>query len=255
MNSDKSSTLIELLKNETATLVHNDYLLGLSKGIFDLQEWQFFLKQRYYASIPVFLTWLEAGIDKAIKVGYHDLAQELKRNFLDEIGKKHDGTDYPLGPHRLWRQKFYQVLGITDAELTSCIPLVGTQEVESTITQLIKHGSALEIAGAVLWWEYYVVEEFKLIEKGMYLSFPHLFKPQKLDSQELKREKLSAGLYIKHHIAHDYTRHFKDLKDVLLPFFQQTDDRQELLSGMQKIRNARKSFWDSLIAKRFGKRE
>lgn len=236
----------QLHTDVSEVITASNYLNELANGNMDRKEWSFFLAQRYHATVSVFLDWLVLGENLAIKAGFTEMALEIRQNYLDEIGQKHDGSTVKIGAHSEWRKVFYASLGITDINLKNMVLLSGTKACLNGIKSLLIQKNILEIVGALTWWEYYLVEEFKRIDKGMESSFPHLFKITPTDHHAMKKQKQQNSRYIKHHISHDFHKHFPDLERVIMPFLMNDDTKKSILSGMQKIKTARLLFWQTL---------
>ena len=217
----------------TKDIVDNPLLNKIEKGTLTKEQWQEFAKQRYLAAVH-FEQLLEVGIERA---------QALIHNLQDERGISENGNPLPTGPHEKWRQDFYTALGLDKDTLAELEENESTQHYSQKLQQLIAEGDVLKLAGAILFQEYSIPEEFKKLKVGRDLIFPQEFIIQASDTAEQRRQKGYARLYIDHHITHDANQHYPELERALEKYGEEPEKLKKILDGIKVLAEARKNFF------------
>ena len=233
------------IRNITAEIVDHPVLDAIEEGDMTQNQWREFAEQRYLAS-QHFEALLEAGMAAAQEDGNDALYEALASNLRDEQGISTSGEPFSTGPHEKWRKDFYNALGIDDSNLESAEASQGTTEYDQTLQQLIEEGDVDRIAGALLLLEYSIPEEFKRLKEGRDRTFPDEFVIADDDSEDVRKQKRLARLYIDHHIAHDAQSHYPDLEKAVAHLLNQSKKKKKMSEGMQAIRAAKKGFYDSM---------
>lgn len=233
------------LREITERIINNPVLDAVENGELTQDEWREFAKQRYLAALH-FEELLEAGIRKAQEMRDQELAEALADNLRDEQGINKYGQPLATGSHEKWRQDFYNALGLDGHALSSADPLDGTKEYDATLKQLIDNEDGLTVAGALLIQEYSIPEEFKRIKIGRDLTFPAQFVTADSDTPEQRRQKQAARLYLDHHIGHDATQHFPDLKRAISKYSADPESLAKIMRGVEIINIAKQRFYENL---------
>lgn len=227
-------------------LAQNKVLNALERGWPTVPRWHKYAIERYKAAHG-FQRELEAAIVKCEEEGFPDVAAELRCNLDDELGIV-DGVVYPDKAHEKWRIDFYAGMGITEADIRAHKPFMGSLSAAGVVSQLIDYGSALELAGSILFIELFIPLEWNRVRKGLYPAFPHAFVLRDDDSPETRARKIAARLYVEDHIRHDAKEHFPRLRNALVRYAHVPENMAQIKAGIDAKARARAWFYESLRA-------
>lgn len=217
----------------------NAFLNRMSSGDVSKVEWQLFAAQRYLASLD-FTSLLSSGAAACFHAQDFALARIFYKNLCDEVGAEEErefslsglkllkGVKLNEKSHETWRRDFYTEIGVTKNDLLNSLPSKETLMHKCVLESLIFNSSYLKKAGAVLFLEGFIPQEFKILKTGRDFCFPETSQGGKL--------------YIDDHILHDAKQHFPELlKDLVL---KSESELTEVLAGVKSMAKAKKVFYE-----------
>lgn len=214
----------------------------LEKGEALPEEWREFAVQRYLAALP-FEDLLEGCKKAALEQGDSELAGVIDANLRDETGVNADGKEVPALSHGVWRKDFYSAMGIGEDMLDSASATEETRAYEQALRRLVGKSDPVIMAGALLVLEGTIPREFARIKRGRDISFPDIFLDQAGDSEETRKRKTRARLYIEDHIVHDAQSHYPDLLRAMERYAASSEGRRRIEEGAMAIAGAKKRFY------------
>ncbi len=223
--------LEKLMTHLCDDLLRSSFLDKIEKGELPREQWPAFAVQRYLAANN-FEALLEAGLSKATAANDQGLANTLQQNLDDETGIKGGEVDSAMA-HSTWRKDFYKAIGVDETQLTETEPAEGAKAYGKEIEKLCKE-ELLKIAGAILFLEFSLPEEFKKMQAGRDAAFPEL------DTR--------ARLYLDDHIIHDAKWHYPGLLNALQPHLADPEKFSQIEEGIRRIAEVKKNFYSSLEA-------
>lgn len=214
----------------------------LEKGEALTEEWREFAVQRYLAALP-FEDLLEGCKKAALEQGDSELAGVIDANLRDETGVNADGKEVPALSHGVWRKDFYSAIGIGEDMLDSASATEETRAYEQALRRLVEKSDPVIMAGALLVLEGTIPREFARIKRGRDISFVDTFLDQAGDSEETRKRKTRARLYIDDHIIHDAQSHYPDLLSIMERYAASCEGRRRIEEGAMAIAGAKKRFY------------
>lgn len=154
-----------------------------------------------------------------------------------------EGYEVPELSHGTWRKDFYAALGVDDAMLKTVFAKEETCEYSEVLRGLIRENDPVVMAGALMVLEGTIPREFARIKRGRDISFPDIFLDQTGDSEEMRKRKVRARLYIDDHIVHDAQSHYPDLLRVMEKYAASSEGRCRIEKGAVAIAEAKKRFY------------
>lgn len=246
MTQEGLRPLLYIVANATKQMkLNNAFLTFLQKGKLSKENWIKFGIQRYLAAIP-FTYLLRSTIKKAKKANDHTLARAIQDNLNDELGIDQNGLKSKDASHETWRKNFYSAIGIDSTMLKKKKARKGTTTYNRTLRSIIKDGTLLESAGALLALEATFPIEFQKIKSGRDKTFPEKFIERVSDSKIEKERKKKARKYIDDHIMHDAKKHYPDILHALVDYASDPRSLSEIERGALKIAEARAIFYADL---------
>jgi len=221
----------------------NNFLAKLETGKLTLTEWRGFAAQRYVVALP-FEDLLKGCKESAESCGDLQLANVIAANLQDEMGIDAEGHYDPELSHGTWRKDFYAAISIEESQLVSAPVEAGTEFYKKALHRLVEHGDPVIMAGALLVLEGTIPREFARIKRGRDISFTEVFVDKDDDSEETRKKKAKARLYIDDHIIHDAKAHYPDLLDALSKYAMTAEGRNRIEQGAVTITEAKKRFYD-----------
>ncbi len=240
-----NAVLIELVKLAIDSLIRQPLLKRIQRGELTVEQWMRFAEQRYLSSLS-FEGLLRAGIAKAENSGNAEIRSVLQENLKDELGIVEGDIQDPERSHETWRIHFYNALGLDEEQLSKATPLSGTRTYVITMDNLIHHGSLGEVVGALFVLEGSIPTEFKRMKDGRDKTFKDVFSDQSIDSNEIRRIKADARLYLDDHIIHDASRHYPGLLKALGNYSRDLAALDQIRTGAEKVIAAKEIFYKDL---------
>ncbi len=175
---------------------------------------------------------------------YTNLQDVVKSNLRDEIGVDAEGQVHPENAHATWRKNFYTAMGVSEKMISEALWAPGTKKYIEYLDSLIKNGGLFQMAGALLFFEGMIPQEFSFFQNGRDKVFPDAFVDMPKDEEKEKKQKNEARRYIDDHIAHDAQSHFPELLDALSEIVHDIHSATESVKkGIREAKEARKSFY------------
>lgn len=243
--SELESTVI----NHSSNIIRNNVLDIIAAGNLSEDKWEEFVIQRYFIA-EHFIDLLQSASQRAQENNELQLAIILHFNAKEELGIKKTAA---LGmitenSHDERRKEFLKSFGIGTKKLKNTTLYEGTNAYIEVLEELIQSDDYLEMAGAILLIENNVPGEFSKIITGLESNFPERYATKAADDHNEKLRKLRARKYIDNHIEHDSKRHFPVLLRELEKHANDPEKLQSILSGLQKISEAKIRFYEDLKA-------
>lgn len=187
-DADIALSLQAALEERTNTFLCEPFLKACADKLLPLEDFNRAALSRFGGGAPLLENLLLAGIFLSRKEEQPILEATFADNLKDERGVKGHAAFSRAGSHAAWRHDFLLALGCAQPSAY-----------ERYVNDLIEKGDLSELTGAVLWLEYSIPEEFKIIQDYLKDKRPDLFSDP------------YALLYLNHHIGHDAHKHFPDL--------------------------------------------
>lgn len=239
------SQVVSVVRSAVRSVSTHKTLDALERGALTQDQWRIWAVQRYKAAAG-FVSLLEAGIDRADESWMFPLGQALNNNLKDEIGYV-NGVVQPHLAHSQWRADLYGAMGVEEKQLTRAENFLFGLTLNIGVTvDLVRWGTAHQIAGAILFLEHFIPTEFRRVRKGLYPAFPDVFMNKADDDPATRDRKMRARLYLDDHIEHDSRDHFPQLLDAVVACTGTQSDVNEIRQGVRLMANARRHFYTSL---------
>jgi thiaminase len=228
--------LIQKVHNRIDEIMKNDFFTGLSNEKINFSGYQLFVKQKYGA-VAYFLDFLKRGAELALPFS-RELHEIFYQNYLDEIGF-FAGKVRDEYSHENWRIRTLRSFGITKEDLNTVSLFNTTTEHEKIMTQLPTNKSFLELSGALLFLEIFVVHEMKQLISAFERDLPELFLKGGYDYEKFP---LNEQEYWYNHALHDIW-HFRQIKEGLQTYLEKEklneDKIKEIEDGIDNVFKAK----------------
>jgi hypothetical protein len=209
------------LGKQTQAYLNTPFLKGCRDKSLSLQQFNECSLIRFGSVAPLLENLLHRGILLSEAQNQPDLKTALLDNLKDELGIA-DGelTLEKRGSHASWRQDFLNAL--TQKPLSSY---------EHCVRELIETGDLSQIAGAILWLEFSIPKEFRIM----------------LDYLRTKNPQLCADpaniFYLTDHIEHDAKSHFPKLFNAIVSGHLDTNG---IIRGIEKMSRSKTETFSAL---------
>lgn len=234
-NEIQESSFSTELKSALLSVLDNDFFTKLKSTKISLEGYRFFVKEKY-SSVGYFIPLLENAEHLSENIS-HDLAEVFRSNRLDELGFFAGKINHEY-MHETWRLRSLEKFGISKEDLAG-LNLESSKKHESIMLELSKSTNEMEVSGALMFLELFVVYEMKNLISAFERDLPEFFPK---DGYSYDRFPFNAQEYWYGHALHD-TWHFRSIEEAVLTFLNNTDQKPEnlssLINGMRKVAEAK----------------
>ncbi|MDB4984364.1 MAG: hypothetical protein JWM20_543 [Patescibacteria group bacterium] len=224
---NQTEKLLEKVHTNLKVIMGNEFFAGLKSSPVNLRGYQLLVKQKY-GGVTNFLDFLKRGEELSLLYS-KEIEEVFRQNYLDEIGF-FAGEVRDEYAHETWRQRSLKSFGISQKDFESIPLLSGVVQHAEMRRELIAKGTFLELVGALLFLEIFIVYEMKHLIEAFKRDLPELFPK---DGYVHENFPLNTQEYWYNHALHDVW-HFSQIKEGLQSYIEKANLDESHLNEIEK---------------------